>query len=165
MALLLNYPFERRAEGITVKELMRDYPDRLKCASSVMAAIYLLEEERQIILERSYGHENCLDCLRAYPPVGIDIPPDHKFFHHDEVHSVRKRDEVDDVVTIQFYRTPEGKFFVWPYVGERRQYGASDRHFKLRMHFDDIDSARECALNQGAMLAELDYLHQEWCPA
>jgi hypothetical protein len=159
MALLLAYPFERQAKGITVKELMRDYPDRLKCASSVIAAIYLLEEERQIILETSYGHENCLDSLRAYPPVGIDIPPSEPA-HHDEVQSVRKQDGYEDVVRMEFYQTPEGKYFVWPYVGQIRQNGDSYRHFKLRMHFDDIESARECALNQGAMLAELGYLHQ-----
>lgn len=159
MALLLNYPFERRARGITVKELMRDYPERLKCASSVIAAIYLLEEERQIMLERSYGHENCLDSLRAYPPVGIDIPPPMPPHHH-EVHSVRKHDGHEDVVRMEFYQTPEGKYFVWPYVGQIRQDGDSHKHFKLRMHFDDIESARDCAVNQGTMLTELGYLDQ-----
>jgi hypothetical protein len=90
----------------------------------------------------------------------IDIPPSDQFSHHDEVHSVRKHTDREDVVHIKFYKTPAGKFFVWPFVGEVRRYGDSYKHFKLRMHFDDVDSARDCALNQGQMLAELDYLHR-----
>jgi hypothetical protein len=160
MALLLSYSAGKGLSGITVNELMRDYPEHLRHVPSVLAAIYLLEEERQVMVARSSGHSNYLDSIRVYPPTGIDIPPSDEFFHHDEVHSVRKRESVEDVVTIKFYRAPEDKFFVWPFVGERRRYSASDRHFKVRMHFDDLHSARECALNQGRMLTELDYLHQ-----
>jgi hypothetical protein len=161
MAYLRNYPFERRASGIAVKELMRDYPDRLKCASSVIAAIYLLEEERQIMLERSCGHENCLDGLRAHLPEGIEIPPGDQFFLQRDVHVLRKRECFEDVVQIDFYRAENGKYFVWPFVGQIGKYSSSHKHFKLRMHFDDIDSARECAINQGATLIELGFLHQQ----
>jgi hypothetical protein len=159
MALLLNYPFKDRGLGITLNKLLRDFPDRLKHVPSVIAALYLLEEEGQIRLERSCGHENYLDSLRAFPPIGIDIPPpvdpDHR-----ERYVVRKHEDHEDIVRIEFYKDREGKHFVWPYVGRVRRDGDSYRHFKLRMHFDDLETARECALNQGTMLAELGYLYQ-----
>ena len=159
MALLLNYSAERTLSGITVKELMRDYPEHLGHVPSVLAAIYLLEEEHQILADRSRGHENYLDSIRVYPPTGVDIPP-RIDPHHRERHTVRKNEDHEDVVKIEFYKTAEGKHFVWPYVGQAREHSDSYRHFKLRMHFDDLDSARECALNRGRMLTELDYLHQ-----
>ena len=159
MALLLNYSVERTLSGITVKELMRDYPEHLGYVPSVLAAIYLLEEERQIMVARSSGHRNYLDSISVYPPTGVDIPPSIDP-HHRECHTVRKHDDHEDVVQIEFYKTAAGKHFVWPYVGQVREHSDSYKHFKLRMHFDDLDSARECALNQGKMLTELDYLHQ-----
>jgi hypothetical protein len=158
MALLMSYPLERSLAGITVNELFRDHPGRLKHVPSVLAAIYLLEKEWQVQVERSTGHENYLDSIRVYPPTGVDIPPSVPC-RRDEVHSVMKQDGREDVVRIEFYQTPGGKYFVWPYVGQIGKSYDSYKHFRLRMHFDDVDSARECAIGRGKMLTELGFLH------
>jgi hypothetical protein len=73
-ALLLAYPYDRRLAGITVKELMRDHPDRLKSAVSVIAAIDLLTEEEKVVREKSTGHPNFLDSIKVYP-LGFEANP------------------------------------------------------------------------------------------
>jgi len=160
MALLLNYTAERRIEGLTLNQLLCDYPNRLRFVPAVIAALYLLEDEGLIVLVKTRGHGNWLDSITIYPPTGIDIPPSDVLLHHDERQSVRKYDNYEDVVHIKFYKTPEGKFFVWPFVGQVREHGDSYKHFSIRRHFDDVNSARDCALNQGRMLSELGFLQQ-----
>jgi hypothetical protein len=98
------------------------------------------------------------DVIRVYPPIGIEVPPASVLLDHEEVHSVRKRADLEELVRIEFYQTTQGKYFVWPYVGEVRRGGDSYRHFSLRRHFDNMESARESALNQGQMLTELGSL-------
>ena len=66
-ALLLAYPYIRQVEGITVWELMRDHPNRLKSAIGVLAAIGLLTEERRVRREMFPGQQNCLEMIRVYP--------------------------------------------------------------------------------------------------
>ncbi len=66
-ALLLSYPPERQAQGITVKELLRDYPNQLKSDISVLAALDLLTEERKVVREKSTGHAHPYDSIRIYP--------------------------------------------------------------------------------------------------
>jgi hypothetical protein len=160
MAFLLNYTADRRAEGVTLNQFLCDYRDRLKFVPAVIAALHLLEDERLIVLVTTRGHGNWLDSIMIYPPTGMDIPPTDELLHHDEKHSVRKYQDHEDVVHIKFYKTPAGKFFVWPFVGQVRKYGDSYKHFSLRRHFDDVNAARDCALNQGRMLSELGFLQQ-----
>jgi hypothetical protein len=67
LALLLAYPHARRVgEGITVRELLRDHPEQLKSAASVIAALDLLTEEGQVIREKSKGHAHPYDSIRIY---------------------------------------------------------------------------------------------------
>jgi hypothetical protein len=66
-ALLLAYPTIRQLEGITVKELLWDHPDRLKCDISVIAAVDLLTEEGKVNRVKSTGHPHPYDSIRIYP--------------------------------------------------------------------------------------------------
>jgi hypothetical protein len=67
-ALLLAYPPIRKLEGITIKELLRDHPGRLKSDISVIAAVDLLTEEGKVRREKSTGHQHPYDSIRIYPP-------------------------------------------------------------------------------------------------
>lgn len=61
-ALILHY-----RDGVTLKKLMQDNSECLKDASSVIAAIGLLEEEGKVRVERSTGHHDYRDSLTVYP--------------------------------------------------------------------------------------------------
>jgi hypothetical protein len=151
MAALISYSLERRIQGITVGDLGRDYPKQFGNAGGVTAALDLLREEGKLREERTGGHRDVRDVIKVYPPVEIQIPPTQEAFLR-ECHEVGDRELV-----IDFYKDIEGKIFVWPYVGRVRQYSASHRHFPLWGHFDDVDAARESALNQGRMLIEIGF--------
>ncbi|MFY9740597.1 MAG: hypothetical protein WA252_20855 [Candidatus Sulfotelmatobacter sp.] len=147
----MSYPLERRIQGITGGDLGRDYPKQFGNAASVTAALDLLREEGKLRDERTGGHRDSRDVIKVYPPVEIQIPPRQEAFLR-ECHQVG-----DHELVIDFYRDVEGKVFVWPYVGRVRQYSASHRHFPLWGHFDDVEAARESALNQGRMLVEIGF--------
>src|ERR1700678_3680070 len=149
MAVLINYSLERRIQGITVGDLGRNYPRQFGNAGNVTAAFDLLCEEGKLREERTGGHHDVRDVIQVYPPVEIQIPPTHDAFLR-ECHQVG-----DHELVIDFYKDIKGNIFVWPYVGRVRQYSASHRHFPLWGNFDDVESARESALNHGRMLVEI----------
>jgi hypothetical protein len=150
-AALINYPLERRIEGITVGDLGRDYPKHFGNAGSVTAALDLLCEEGKLQEERTGGHSDVRDVIKVYPPVEIQIRPTQKAF-------LREHHQVGDhELVIDFYKDLKGKIFVWPYVGRVRECSASHRHYPMWGKFDEVDSARESALNQGRMLVEIGF--------
>jgi hypothetical protein len=151
MAVLINYSLERRVQGVTVGDLGRDYPEQFGNAVNVTAAFDLLREEGKLREERTGGHSDVRDVIKVYPPIEIQVPPTQKAFYR-ECHQVG-----DHEIVIDFYRDIKGKVFVWPYVGRVQRYNASHRHFPLWGHFDDVDSARESALNQGRALVEIGF--------
>jgi len=79
--------------------------------------------------------------------VTIEIPPSD-----DQFDSLEEHDYGEHIIRIEFYKTSEDLFFVWPYV--RVIGGDSDkmRHFQVRGHFPDKAQAREAALLRGRTL-------------
>src|ERR1700761_6438139 len=59
------------SQGVTVNELMRSNPDRLKDASSVLAAIELLIEEGKLKSNEPWGGKGFLDEVKLYVPSQI----------------------------------------------------------------------------------------------
>jgi len=152
LALLINYSAERRVQGITVKELVRDYPNRLKDYRSVIAAVDLLSDEGRVLVERSSGHNHALDSIRIYPRVDQEVPPPPGSFDHREEHV-----EGEHRILIDFYKDVEGRDFVWPYIERVRQHSATAQHFQVRGHFLDQAAARDSALTQARTLISVGF--------
>jgi hypothetical protein len=72
-ALLFSYPIGRQAIGITIKELLRDYPERLKSDISVIAAVDLLTEEGKVLRQKSTGHAHPYDSIRIFPQPHMEL--------------------------------------------------------------------------------------------
>jgi hypothetical protein len=66
----ITYTVERRVGGVPLNQFIWDYRNRLKFVPSVIAALYLLEDEGLIVLLRSRGHGNWLDSITIYRPTG-----------------------------------------------------------------------------------------------
>lgn len=151
LALLMNYPAERRVLGVTVGDVMRDHSDRLTNPSSVLAAVDLLSEEGIVSVEKHTGLNDYRDATRIYLQLMREIPPTDDAVLR-ETHAVGEYN-----VIVDFYKAADGKFFVWPYIQQMRGDGMSAKHFQIRGHFDSVDDARECALTVGRTLVEVGF--------
>ena len=159
MALLINYPPERRFLGVTLGDMARDYPNKFDSESKVRAAIAaftLLAREGKVYEQRSSGRPHFLDSIKVSFPGGFDIPPSQEAVRTDR-HLVG-----DHTVVIHIYKTAEGKFFVWPYIERVSRDSAGyvhtlQKHFPLRGHFDDVQAALRSAITQGTTLVEVGF--------
>ncbi len=66
-SVLSAYPLQRQLDGITVKELLCEHPERLKSDIGVIAAVDLLTEEGKVRREKSTGHAHPYDSIRVFP--------------------------------------------------------------------------------------------------
>jgi hypothetical protein len=85
-------------------------------------------------------------------PTLIEIPPSI-----DLLKSVEEHAHGPFKIRIEFYETPEGKHFVWPYM--RLVHGDSDsmKHFMVQGHFTTKDEARAVAVDRGRKLADAGF--------
>ncbi|MGH9497784.1 MAG: hypothetical protein ACRD3L_01440 [Terriglobales bacterium] len=82
-------------------------------------------------------------------PKVLEIPPSIELLKSVEEHA-----HGEFKIQIQFYETPEGKHFVWPYIRLVRGDSDSMKHFMVQGHFSTKDEARAAALSQGRKLAD-----------
>jgi len=66
--VLLTYPHQRLLiDGITIGDLLRDHPERLKADPwNIAAAVDLLKREGKVRIETSGGHDNAWDATRIF---------------------------------------------------------------------------------------------------
>ncbi len=77
----------------------------------------------------------------------LEIPPDEKFFEVAEDHA-----QGDLSIRINFYKSAQDRYFVWPYIRRDRGNSETFKHFQVLSHFDTKDAAREAALAEGQTL-------------
>jgi hypothetical protein len=75
-------------------------------------------------------------------------PPEHL---HD---SREEYKHGEHTVIIDFYRTEEGAYIVWPYIQLERGTGWTARHFQHLGHFSSKEEARQSTLEKGRALID-----------
>jgi hypothetical protein len=74
----------------------------------------------------------------------VEIPPSEDLLLGTEDHP-----EGQHIIRIEFYKTPDGSYFVWPMTMRVRRDCARSKHFQVLGHFPDMGAARQAAINQG----------------
>lgn len=79
----------------------------------------------------------------------IEIPPPPDAFISAEEHPCGHY-----TIRIEFYKALNGRYFVWPYIRQQRGDGDTMKHFMLVGHFENMDAARDAALQRGRELID-----------
>jgi hypothetical protein len=82
----------------------------------------------------------------------IEIPPPI-----ESLKSIEEHLHGEFRIRIEFYETPEGKHFVWPYIRLIRGDSDSFKHFMLQGHFETKDEARAATLEPGRKLIDAGF--------
>ncbi len=60
----------------------------------------------------------------------------------------------EHTIIIDFYKTEEGAYFVWPYIRLERGTGSTAKHFQHLGHFRSKEEARGSTLDKGRALID-----------
>jgi hypothetical protein len=77
----------------------------------------------------------------------LETPPSANLFEDVEEHP-----ENEHTIRIEFYKKPDGDYFVWPYIKVVRGSSDTVKHFQLLGYFPTKEAARDAALAQGKAL-------------
>jgi hypothetical protein len=86
----------------------------------------------------------------------LEIRPDAELFEETEEYQEQGRS-----IRIEFYKTPEGRYFVWPYISQGRRSRDTMKHFVVKGHFPDRKTARNATLERGRALIAAGF-HIDW---
>ncbi len=81
----------------------------------------------------------------------IEIPPPADLLVETEEHA-----EGQAIIRIEFYKTSNNNYFVWPHVKRLRGDCARSTHFQVLGHFPSMDAARQATINEGRSLTSTD---------
>ena len=71
----------------------------------------------------------------------LDIPPNAELFEDVEGHP-----KSGYILRVEFYKKPDGRYFVWPYIRQVRGCNDITQHFQVLEQFPSKEAAREAAL-------------------